>query len=144
MADDNAYSTVYISNLDEDSVVYMDIQPSPFPVIPFPTGEQSFKRCLPGLDDDGNITAGNMIAFDGGAVLGGNTISWQCSRCVEATREALLEMYYTLENVLFSLDDGDTVYLAQWDRGNPPKIYKNPGRKTYNLEISLRVLALQE
>jgi hypothetical protein len=142
MATTNAYSDVYISDLSGANAVYMDISPISTPFIPPPQGKQVSTPCLPGLDDDGNITAGQVIHWDAGGHISDTIVTWKCSKCLEATYQSLLTKYKSIADVVFSLDDGTTAYQAQFVKPGGLNVTLDSGRKTYNLEIQLKIIAL--
>jgi len=141
MATTNFYSNVYISDLDGTNAVYMDIEPIFSPFIPPPEGRQITNVCLPGLSG-GILTAGTAIHWDAGAHITETVVSWTCSRCTETTYQSLLTKYKTIEDVIFSFNNGVNAYQAVWVRPGGLFVSKDPpGRSTYNLEIKLKIVA---
>lgn len=132
MAATNTYSDVYIADLDGGNKVYMDIDPSPMPHIPFRAGTVQVSQTLPGLDATDTLVAGKKLVWDGGADLSGTAIEWNCSYTLAATKTSLEAKWNTLEDVRISLDDGSNVYRATWDRNRDPFPVRTPaGRTSY-------------
>jgi len=140
MAETNEISNVYISDLDGNNVIYMDIDPVPFPFISVPKRKTSSIQCVCGIDDTGKIVSGQTIHKDSGSTLQDLKPSWRCQYCIEATKTALESKYNSgIKDILFSYDDGKNIYQAQWDEEG--LIFpRDPGRTSYNLEIHLKMV----
>lgn len=133
-------SNVYISNLTGTTLIYFDVDPTPFPVFE-PQMFGAKKRTIPTRNSTTNaLQSGTTIVFNTGSDLSSTDLVLTIPYLTAANYVKLLSLFETADQqVLYSPDNGTTVYQCAWAPG-PLGLKKDPGWLNYTGTIKLIVL----